>query len=146
VSQETLIFALRILLSLILYAFLALAFWAIWRDLQATRAQAEAQARDRPALVVVAPGDTDLLPGDRLPLLPVTTLGRALTNTIVLADSFASTEHARLTQRDGRWWLTDLNSRNGTFLNEVRLQPDEPAPVAEGDLLGVGSVRLRIHL
>ncbi|UCC63400.1 MAG: FHA domain-containing protein [Anaerolineae bacterium] len=145
-SQETLIFALRILLSLILYAFLALAFWAIWRDLQATRARAEAQARGRPALVVVAPGETDLLPGDRLPLLPVTTQGRALTNTIVLVDSFASAEHARLTQRDGRWWLTDLNSRNGTFLNEVRLQPDEPAPVTEGDLLGVGSVRLRIRL
>jgi len=146
VSQETLIFVLRILLSLILYAFLALAFWVIWRDLQATRAKGEARARDRPALVVVASGDTDLLPGDRLPLLPVTTLGRALANTIVLADSFASAEHARLTQRDGRWWLTDLNSRNGTFLNEVRLQPDEPALVAEGDLIGVGSVRLQIRL
>jgi len=146
VSQETLIFALRILLSLILYIFLSLAFWVVWRDLWAMRAQAEAQARDRTALVVVAPGETDLQPGDRLPLLSVTTLGRALTNTVVLADSFTSAEHARLTQRDSRWWLEDLGSRNGTLLNEVRLQPGKPVAVVEGDLVGVGSVRLRVQL
>lgn len=145
-SQETLIFALRILSSLILYAFLALAFWAIWRDMRATQAQAELQARDRVALVVVTPGETDLLPGDRLPLVPITTLGRALTNTIVLADSFASAEHARLTRQDGRWWLEDLDSRNGTFLNEVRLQTGRPVAVVEGDMVGVGSVRLRVQL
>ena len=146
VSQETLIFVLRILLSLILYVFLSLAFWIIWRDLRAMRAQAEAQARDRTALVVVSPGETDMLPGDRLPLLPITTLGRALTNTVDLADGFTSAEHARLTQRDSRWWLEDLGSRNGTLLNEVRLQPGKPVAVVEGDLVGVGSVRLRVQL
>lgn len=145
-SQESLIFTLRILLSLILYTFLGLAFWAIWRDLRVVRAQAEAQVHSRVALVVIAPGETDLLPGDRLPLLPVTTLGRALTNTVILADSFASAEHARLTQRDGRWWLEDLGSRNGTLLNEVRLQPNVPVAVVEGDLVSVGGVRLRVQL
>jgi pSer/pThr/pTyr-binding forkhead associated (FHA) protein len=140
------ILALRILLSLILYAFLGLAFWAVWRDLQATQAQAERQARDRADLIVVTPGETDLLPGDRLPLVPVTTLGRALTNTIVLADGFTSAEHARLTRRDGRWWLEDLGSRNGTLLNELRLQPGQPVAIVEGDLLGLGNVRLRIQL
>jgi len=140
------ILALRILLSLILYAFLCLAFWAIWRDLQATQAQAERQARARADLIVITPGETDLLPGDRLPLVPVTTLGRALTNTIVLADGFTSAEHARLTRRDGRWWLEDLGSRNGTLLNELRLQPGQPVAIVEGDLLGLGNVRLRIQL
>jgi pSer/pThr/pTyr-binding forkhead associated (FHA) protein len=144
--QETLIFSLRILLSLVLYVFLGLALWVVWRDLQVTQAQAELQARDRADLIVVAPGETDLQPGDRLPLVPVTTLGRGLTNTIVLADSFASTRHARLTRRDGRWWLEDLGSRNGTLLNEVRLQPGRQVAVIEGDLVGVGSVRLRIQL
>jgi len=145
-SQESLIFALRILLSLALYAFLGLAFWAVWRDLQATAARAESQARERAVLVVVEPGETDLLPGDALPLLPVTTLGRGLNNTIVLADSFASAMHARLTQRQGRWWLEDLDSRNGTLLNEARLKPNQAVAVVEGDLLGVGSVRLRVQL
>lgn len=144
--QETLIFSLRILLSLVLYIFLGLALWVVWRDLQVTQAQAELQARDRADLIVVAPGETDLQPGDRLPLVPVTTLGRGLINTIVLADSFASTRHARLTRRDGRWWLEDLDSRNGTLLNEVRLQPGRQVAVIEGDLVGVGSVRLRIQL
>jgi pSer/pThr/pTyr-binding forkhead associated (FHA) protein len=145
-SLETLIFALRILLSLILYAFLALAFWILWRDLRAMQIQGRSQAEDRAALVVAVPGTTDLLPGDRLPLLPVTTLGRGLTNTIVLADGYASAEHARLTQVEGRWWLADLNSRNGTFLNEVQIQPGKPVAVVEGDMLSLGSVRFRIRL
>jgi pSer/pThr/pTyr-binding forkhead associated (FHA) protein len=145
-SQETLIFGLRIALSLILYAFLALAFWIIWRDLRLTRAQAERRARHRAALIVVSPGETNLLPSDRLPLVPVTTLGRGLANTIVLPDSFASTRHAQLTRRDGRWWLEDLNSRNGTLLNETQLRPNEPVAVVEGDLIGIGGVRLRVQL
>jgi pSer/pThr/pTyr-binding forkhead associated (FHA) protein len=146
VPQETLIFALRILSSLVLYTFLGLAVWVIWQDLRATQSQTERRARDRANLIVVSPGETDLLPGDRLPLVPVTTLGRALTNTIVLADSFTSAEHARLTQRDGHWWLEDLGSRNGTLLNEVRIEPGRPVAVVEGDLIGVGSARLRVQL
>lgn len=145
-SQEALIFSLRIVVSLILYAFLALAFWVLWRDLHLTRAQAERRAHHRTALIVVSPGETDLLPGDRLPLVPITTLGRALTNTIVLADSFASTRHAQLIQRDGRWWLEDLGSRNGTFLNEAQLLPNKPVAVVEGDLIDVGRVRLSVQL
>jgi pSer/pThr/pTyr-binding forkhead associated (FHA) protein len=95
-------------------------------------------------LVVVDAGKTDLLPGHAFPLTVVTGLGRALSNTIVIEDAFASSEHALLALRDGRWWLEDLDSRNGTQLNGERL--NAPAIVATGDEIGIGGVRLRIEL
>jgi len=146
VSEEALIFGLRILLSLTLYAFVGLTFWIVWRELETTKAQSELQARDRADLIVITPGETDLLPGDRLPLVPLTTLGRALTNTIILDDSFVSAEHAQLTRRDGRWWLEDLGSANGTLLNKVRIKPGKATAVVEGDLVSVGGLCLRIQL
>jgi pSer/pThr/pTyr-binding forkhead associated (FHA) protein len=67
-----------------------------------------------------------------------------MSNTVVIEDSFASTEHARLSQRTGRWWLEDLGSTNGTRLNGEPLTA--PAIVTTGDEIGIGHVRLRIEL
>lgn len=49
-----------------------------------------------------------------------------------------SARHARLVHRDGAWWLEDLESKNGTFLNELRVLPGKPAPVAPGAVVGLG--------
>src|SRR5438132_5432501 len=49
------------------------------------------------------------------------TLGRATTNRIVLKDELCSREHAEIYYADGRWRLRDLNSLNGTRVNETVL-------------------------
>jgi pSer/pThr/pTyr-binding forkhead associated (FHA) protein len=46
--------------------------------------------------------------------------------------------------RDGQWWLEDLGSRNGTFVNNRRVA--EPTTVQAGDLLGIGRVLLRLEV
>ena len=53
---------------------------------------------------------------------PVTKLGRAAENTIVLDGTFVSAEHAVIVQRDGGWWLTDRGSTNGTAVNDRPVQ------------------------
>jgi Nif-specific regulatory protein len=52
------------------------------------------------------------------------TLGRAVTNNIVLKDDLCSREHAEVYQANGRWRLRDLNSLNGTRINHERLETE----------------------
>lgn len=65
------------------------------------------------------------LPLSASPLL----LGRAQEATLVLDDDYASGRHARLFPQGSRWFLEDLGSTNGTFVDEnqlTRAQPVEP--------------------
>jgi Flp pilus assembly protein CpaB len=148
VPLDVVIFLLRLALAAILYVFLGVVFIAIWRDLRAVsrRAQETTAGERLGYLVVVAAGETPLLPGQRLPLASLTSLGRSLTNTVVVPDAFASAEHALLTWRAGRWWLEDLGSKNGTLLNEAPIPPDGPVVVGPGDVIGIGQVRLKLEV
>ena len=50
---------------------------------------------------------------------PLVTLGRAPENHIVLPDDgYASASHAKIFFDQGRWWLEDLMSSNGTAVND----------------------------
>lgn len=51
--------------------------------------------------------------------VPEITLGRNLTCDFCLDDHTVSAEHARLVYRQGQWWVEDLRSTNGTFLNQL---------------------------
>ena len=100
--------------------------------------------RQRGRLLVVASGMQTPTPGTAYPLLPLTSIGRALTNAIVLDDTFISSEHALLTLRAGQWWLEDRASSNGTLLNGEVVE--EPTIVSTGDVVSIGQVALRIEL
>lgn len=62
------------------------------------------------------------LAGNRLKLdgQPIL-LGRSGDCTVPLQDSYASNRHARIYYRDGQWFIEDLNSTNGTFIDNNRL-------------------------
>src|SRR5574340_1050031 len=68
-------------------------------------------------------------------------LGRALTNDIILNDTRVSRSHARLECGPEGCSLVDLGSSNGTRLNGARV-PGRAA-LAPGDMLGLGSLQLR---
>jgi len=72
------------------------------------------------------------------------TLGRSVDCAICLLDDTVSRRHATLTNRRGGWFVTDEDSRAGTFLNGVRLPRAFPAPLASGDLLRVGPWAFRV--
>lgn len=65
-------------------------------------------------------------------------IGRS-TEAIPITDDAASRRHAELTPDEGRWWLRDLDSSNGTFLNGKRVT--ESVPVAPGDEIVCGDTR-----
>lgn len=91
-------------------------------------------------LIVQSPGATGLRPGTRLPLEPVTVIGRHPSCTIQLDDAFISAEHAQLMWEHGRWWITDLKSTNGTRVN--RQPVTATTGLRFGDVIELGDVRL----
>jgi ABC transport system ATP-binding/permease protein len=59
---------------------------------------------------------------------------------IVCSGATVSRRHFQVAWQDGRFVLRDLNSTNGVFLNRGRVQHE--APLAPGDLIGIGSDRI----
>jgi hypothetical protein len=136
------ILGLRIAFIVLLYLFIFQVMRVIVRDLRQIGPAEAAQPRSKYGrLVVVEPGRSRLSPGTVFTLQAVTSLGRKPSNTIVLDDDFVSGEHSLVSWRDGRAWLEDVASTNGTFLNETEIT--RPVPVAEGDIIGIGDVRLK---
>ncbi len=72
-----------------------------------------------------------------------TSLGRHPRNVIRLNDREISKEHAVLERRAGEWWVRDLGSSNGTYVNNRRIQESKLQP---NDELLLGSMRLSFEL
>src|SRR5512136_320410 len=142
--MDIVIFILRLLFSILLYVFLGTLFFFLWRDMKQTaRHQIAPAIRERPGQLRVLRGHDGFSEGMVLRLTPFTTIGRSDSNTIAIADPYASGEHALLTWRNGQWWLEDRDSRNGTLLNDIPV--DTPLIVSHGDVIGIGQMQLRFE-
>ncbi|MBI4492937.1 MAG: FHA domain-containing protein [Chloroflexi bacterium] len=138
---DVLVLLLRLSMVAVLYLFLVALVAMLRRDL-VRQVEAPPEPEGAGTLVVLDPGPTPLRRGQTLPLRPTTSLGRDEQNVIVLADTFASARHAVLTWREGRWWLRDLQSTNGTYVNQQSVRGE--AALEAGDVIGIGSVRLKL--
>ncbi len=136
-----LLLALRVGLALSLYAFLGWAFLMLWRSLQK---QSELlAARKTPPISLTYPG-MQSKPVTQHFNQPEITLGRDPHCEVALESETVSAYHARLTHHHGQWWLEDLNSTNGTTLNEERVST--PTVVISNDKISCGKVTLRVQL
>lgn len=79
--------------------------------------------------------------GRLLRLKPHSLVGRSPLAHVRLVSRAVSFEHAVFHVLQGQWWLRDLGSRNGTFLNGKLLVGDRRAPLTGGDLIRFGDVQ-----
>ncbi|TWT75138.1 sigma 54-interacting transcriptional regulator [Allorhodopirellula solitaria] len=70
-------------------------------------------------------------------------LGRSSQNQIVLRSGRASRQHARVFHQDRGWFVEDLASRNGVFINDSRVNSQHPSKLTEGDRLQVAGFEMR---
>lgn len=136
-SPESILFALRALLALILYAFLGAVLFFLWRDLR----EAGGSPTEAPEAHLEVLNDD--APADHFRLEPTNDIGRAAGNVIRIEDETVSAHHARISFHGGQWWLEDLASRNGTAVNDLRIR--EPLVVAYGDEIQFGRVHTRLE-
>src|ERR1700759_3324365 len=71
------------------------------------------------------------------------TMGRANDATLVLNDDYASTYHARIFPQDGQWFVEDLGSTNGTYLDRQKVARPTPVPVGVPIRIGKTVLELR---
>ncbi|CAJ1494381.1 FHA domain-containing protein FhaB/FipA [[Mycobacterium] burgundiense] len=99
------------------------------------------QNRTTPRYLVVTAGS---LAGTRITLgaQPVL-IGRADDSTLVLTDDYASTRHARLSPRGSDWYVEDLGSTNGTYLDRSKVTTAVKVPVGTPVRIGKTAIELR---
>ncbi|GIW04220.1 MAG: FHA domain-containing protein [Thermomicrobiales bacterium] len=139
--------AARILVIALLYLFLLQIARVMLRELSELAQGSSSPSRQPDApppayLVLLEPANASLVAGTTLPLGSPTLLGRHPRCDIVVDDASVSAEHAEIIGADGEWWVRDLGSTNGTFVNghEVTF----PTQVEDGDSLQIGRVKFRV--
>jgi pSer/pThr/pTyr-binding forkhead associated (FHA) protein len=150
--------AVKVAFLVVLYLFVARAVRAVVLDVFGPRAERR-RPRSRPTapsrpVPRAGPGrparrqPRELVVTDEggrrtVPLNGPMTVGRAATCDVVLADTYVSNVHARIYDRDGGWWLEDLGSTNGTYVNRTRVST--PTAVGPGDEIRMGKATLELR-
>jgi pSer/pThr/pTyr-binding forkhead associated (FHA) protein len=137
----TVVLILRLALAIALYAFLG---WALWTLLQELKQQGDKLAGQKtPALQLsfqIDQGKESVRQFSQ----PEIMIGRDPNCDLSMMDEALSAHHARLTHHHGQWWLEDLHSTNGTFLNREILTT--PAVVITGDEFKCGNTVFAIQV
>ena len=85
-----------------------------------------------------------LPPGERYDLFGGLSIGRSTDADVRIEDRFASSIHARLYSRGASYYVEDMSSTNGTFLNGAQLEGE--AELADLDEIKIGDTELRFEL
>lgn len=130
----------RALMAAALYAFLGWAIYTLWRDI--TRQSELIASRQIPELSL------SFYVGDELISqqfqVSELVIGREQICDLILDEKTVSAEHARLSYHHGNWWVKDLDSRNGTYLNNELLITQ--AVLTSGDEIQLGQSILQIEI
>jgi pSer/pThr/pTyr-binding forkhead associated (FHA) protein len=135
------VLGLRLLLTISLYAFLGWAFIHLWQDLKVQSALL-ATRKVPPISLTISRGKT--APQVRHFVQSEIAIGRDPACECPVEDETVSARHARLSYHHNQWWLEDLNSTNGIFLNQEKL--DVPTVVTSNDKFKCGEVYFAISL
>ncbi len=68
------------------------------------------------------------------------TIGREAASKLVINHQSISRHHAAITCTNGAYFLRDMGSRNGTFINEIRLAPDRDYLLKSRDYIRIGNL------
>jgi hypothetical protein len=140
VVSGIILLVLRIVLAALLYGFVGFALYTLLRDL---KKQGELLAARQPPPLTLTNQLDDGVKSQRY-IKPVIILGREPGCDFSLDDQTISSQHARLAYRKQQWWLEDMASTNGTFLNGDAVTT--PVVITHGDELRLGHIGVKIEI
>ena len=137
----TVVLVLRFALAIALYAFLG---WTLFTLLQELKQQGnKISTQKKPSITIFVNVDRKR-ESQRYFTQNEIIIGRDTHCDLSVMDEALSAHHARITHHHGQWWLEDLNSRNGTFLNREKL--NTPAVIITGDEFKCGNTLFDIRI
>lgn len=112
-----------------------IAIIVVWRCFTSIK---KGRRREEPVVVL-----EDMVRHNTIPVLYwENSIGRSRSCDIALPDVTASRDHAVLMRRESGWFVTDTNSKAGTFVNGKKAKPS--LPVLPGDVIAMGSTALML--
>jgi pSer/pThr/pTyr-binding forkhead associated (FHA) protein len=147
--SDALLNVLKLLLLALIYLFFFRVLHAIWVQVTAPATAAATPGAADPTMRAGAPAVAHLRivePADQkgktFDLTDEVTVGRASGCQVALTDPTVSQLHARIYRRDGKLYVEDLGSSNGTFVNRKKVS--SAVAIRRGDRLAMGSTVLEV--
>lgn len=137
----TIVLILRVGLALVLYLFLWRVLQTLWHELKQQGTILSSQKK--PGIHM----DARMENGEELKFhfwQNEVMIGRGPHCHISLKDEALSASHARVSFHHGQWWLEDLGSTNGTFLNREKISV--PTVIITGDQFKCGNTILTLRI
>jgi len=155
VDYDPISVALKFGFLAVLYLFVLVIARSALKDLRRTVAPApDATGFHAAPAFAEAPRDADgwlvvergggLQEGQRFDLIGGLSVGRSKEADVRIDDRYASSLHARVFSREGRFFVEDMNSTNGTLLNGATLQGE--ADLIDGDHVQIGDTVFRFEV
>ncbi len=82
--------------------------------------------------------------GAKIPLISTITLGRSRSNDVMIDDKMVSRRHCLIQKIKNDFFIKDLNSANGTFINSLRVPSDNYVKLKKNDIIRLGKTELTI--
>jgi len=134
------VFILRVLIIAALFSFLGWLVFTLWRELSFQ--SQSLTARKIPYLSLTQDGNES--ESRQIYTQPELRIGRDPSCEVHLADDTVSSHHARVWFRNKQWWVEDMLSTNGTYLNEEKIET--ATILISGDELRIGKVILIVEI
>ena len=80
--------------------------------------------------------------GKKIPLAARITIGRNKRNDLTIDDQLASRVHAVVQKIKEAYFINDMGSRNGTYVNEVRVPKDKYIKLKSSDVIRIGRTEI----
>ena len=136
-------FVFGIIFIILLYVIIYYALKIMYKDVKTGGKAKNNNSGIRYGIEVIQTGvNSTLEQGAVVPIRGIITLGRKAENTIVLTEPFVSGNHARIYAKNNNLYVEDLNSTNGVYVNNERIE--EKYKLIADDEVKIGSAIFKV--
>ena len=138
--NAVILLVIRIILAGVLYLFIGWVIYTIWMDFN-QRERLQVSPGIPPITLKYADEE-----GEKVDFFnrPSIILGREPTCDCIIHDRSVSARQARMSYHHSQWWVEDLDSTNGTFLNRDKIT--QPTVIISGDQICSGATTILIEI